>query len=96
MKKFYFYVDFSFYWYGIIHFSRFSKTEVWLSIDMLWSILWISSGLIVIQGTVTYIVTMDYALHSLLESAAMESIVGLIVANLYIEGFEGEALRSAS
>ena len=68
------------------------------------------------QGAVTYIVAMDYAVHSLLEwllylhntyfsfqnkfyeqveGATMGTPVSPIVANLYMEHFEGEALRSA-
>ena len=43
------------------------KTELWLSIDKLSSILWTSSGLMATQDAATYIVTMDYAAHSLLE-----------------------------
>ena len=48
-------------------FSRFSKTELWLSTDKLSSIKWTSSGLMATQGAVTYIVTMDYVAYSLLE-----------------------------
>ena len=73
-------VDLSFCWY-ILNFARFSEQNIGFAETSFQPLLWSSSGLMANQGAVTYIVTMGYVAHSLVEPGVLNKTLSHIWLN---------------